>query len=103
MLEASSNVAYPLKAFSNARPAPRPGPDGGLKTKPKTGKDSKRKPPRELLNMLFLTGDAPAEYPSRSELLWAFIMAALRKGLVATAIVELALDQNSKAVRSLSI
>jgi hypothetical protein len=96
ILETSSDITYPLEAFSNARPAPRPGPDGGLKTKPKTDKDSKRKPPRELLNMLYLTGDNPAEYATRSELWWAFVNAALRKGYAQDEIIELTLDQRFK-------
>jgi hypothetical protein len=37
--------------------------------------------PANLRNMLYLTGDKPGDYPSRSELLWAFLCEALRVGL----------------------
>ena len=38
--------------------------------------------------MLGLTGEAPAHWETRSHLLWAFIHAALRKGLDDYAIVD---------------
>lgn len=49
--------------------------------------------PAELKHMLFLQGDKPANYPSRSELFFAFINAALRKNVDENVIVDACLDQ----------
>ena len=43
--------------------------------------------------MLYAQGDAPADYPSRSELFWAFINAALRKSIDENLIVKVCLDE----------
>jgi hypothetical protein len=48
--------------------------------------------PQELRHMLYLAGDTPAGYPSRSELFWAFINRAVRRGIDENKIVELCLD-----------
>jgi putative DNA primase/helicase len=44
--------------------------------------------PQQLRIMLHLTGEQPAGYPSRSELFWAFINAALRASVDENRIVE---------------
>ena len=49
--------------------------------------------PLELRLMLALAGDRPAGYPSRSELLWAFLNAALRKNVDENTILESCLDR----------
>lgn len=48
--------------------------------------------PHELRIMLHLTGATPADYKSRSELLWTFLLTALRKGLDENDIVAACLD-----------
>ena len=62
------------------------------KQKPTTG-EGKTDLPQELRLMLHLTGDHPADYPSRSELFWAFICKALRKGIDENVIVESCCDE----------
>jgi hypothetical protein len=68
------------------------------KKKPKAAKadgegdDDKVELPQNLRLMLHAQGDQPAGYPSRSELLWAFINAALRKSIDENAIVALIFD-----------
>src|SRR5262249_34507437 len=65
------------------KPKPKPSPEGGNRTEL----------PRELRLMLHLEGDHPAEYPSRSELFWAFICTALRIGIDENLIVESCCDE----------
>ena len=48
--------------------------------------------PRDLLNMLYLQGEAPAKYPSRSELFYVFLKKALRKNIDENIIVSSCLD-----------
>ena len=65
-----------LAAFPLAPPPPKE------KPKPPRGrKPAPRELPQELRLMLGLIGESPAGYQSRSHLLWAFVNAALRKGL----------------------
>jgi hypothetical protein len=85
-LEASNDVVYPLNAFPIAEARQR------AKAQPKSD-GAKKEPPRELLDKLYLQGDQPGGYPSRSELELAFIMTALRKGFTEDQIVEWMLDQ----------
>jgi putative DNA primase/helicase len=49
--------------------------------------------PRSLLNMLYLTGEKPAGYSSKSELLYAFLHEALRVGIDENAIIDACLDE----------
>ena len=69
--------------------------------KPKAGGKKERKKgelPSELKNMLYLTGSKPiGPYESRSELLWAFIKIALRKGIDENDIIAATLDQTYSA------
>jgi hypothetical protein len=53
----------------------------------------KKELPQELRVMLYLTGDAPADYPSRSELFYAFINAAFRKGIDENVIIDTCVDE----------
>src|SRR5262249_18363032 len=52
-----------------------------------------RELPQELRLMLYLTGEQPASYPSRSELFWAFINTALRKCVDENVILDACLDE----------
>ena len=66
------------------------------KKKPKKEK-STRTPkdlPQELRLMVHTQGDKPAGYASRSELLWAFLGAALRKGLDESDIIAACLHES---------
>ena len=49
--------------------------------------------PQELRLMLHLQGGTPADYPSRSELFWAFVNAAMRHGIDDDKVVETCLDE----------
>jgi hypothetical protein len=53
---------------------------------------TKKQLPQELRIMLHAQGDSPAGYASRSELFWAFICTALRKGTDENLIVAACLD-----------
>lgn len=44
--------------------------------------------------MLALQGDKPADYTSRSELFWAFVHSAIRKGIDDGRIIEACLDDS---------
>jgi putative DNA primase/helicase len=85
-----NGMAWPLSAF--------PLPDRAEKTAGTRDNDederssSKKDLPQELRLMLYLQGDQPAGYASRSELLWAFINAALRKSIDEDAIITACLD-----------
>src|SRR5262249_9099164 len=82
-----NDMAYPLEAFAPEPDHPRE------KKKKKSGDGSdERKLPRDLINMLYLTGDAPAGYPTRSELFYAFVNEALRRGRDESEIIEAAVD-----------
>jgi hypothetical protein len=82
-----SDVSHPLDAF------PREEPKAKAETKgKKTKNDGERRLPRELLNMLYLSGDKPADYPSRSELFFAFVNEALRRGRDESEIIDAAID-----------
>lgn len=50
--------------------------------------------PQQLRLMLYLQGDEPAGYPSRSELFWAFINAALRECIDENVVVTECLNAN---------
>ena len=54
---------------------------------------TKKQLPQDLRLMLHAQGDSPAGYPSRSELFWAFILSALRKGIDENVIVTACLDE----------
>jgi hypothetical protein len=69
--------AFPLPAKEDAK----------AKSKP----DTPKRLPLALRLMLDLTGEAPANWETRSHLFWAFVHAALRKGLDDYAIVNAAL------------
>jgi putative DNA primase/helicase len=58
--------------------------------------DDNYKLPRELLNMLYLQGDHPADYPTRSQLFYAFIKTALRKAIDENIIINACLDEKYK-------
>jgi hypothetical protein len=58
---------------------------------------SGRELPPALRHMLYLTGEAPAGYASRSELFWAFINTALRQGVDENRIVEECLNETYAA------
>jgi hypothetical protein len=79
-LLSSTGAVAPLDAF------PLPNIRGTRKEGAKT------ELPQELRLMLHAQGDRPAGYPSRSELFWAFINAALRKSLDENAFVDACLD-----------
>jgi hypothetical protein len=64
------------------KPKPKPTPDEGKKALP-----------RELNLMLHLQGDHPGDYPSRSELFWAFICTAMRMGIDENVIVNSCCDE----------
>jgi hypothetical protein len=59
-----NDIAYPLEAFARE-------PEQQREKKKKSSDGGERKLPRELINMLYLSGDKPAGYQSRSHLLWA--------------------------------
>jgi hypothetical protein len=79
-----NGATYPLDAFALPEKETREAPDR------KSG--GEKKLPRELLNMLYLSGDQPAGYPSRSELLYAFLCAALRKWIDENEVVQACID-----------
>lgn len=62
---------------------------------PPNGKKRGRKRvlPTDLTNMLYLTGEKPAGYASRSELLWAYLCRALALGFDNETIAAAALDE----------
>jgi putative DNA primase/helicase len=63
------------------------------KKKERTASDGrKRELPQALRLMLSLQGDTPAGFPSRSELLWAFVNNALHNGIDEGRIIEACLD-----------
>jgi hypothetical protein len=70
----------------------------GLEAEADAGKGTSTAPednyrlPQEMSLMLYMQGDAPAHYPSRSELFYAFIKAALRRGVDENMIVSVCLD-----------
>src|SRR5262249_18465143 len=76
-----NDIAYPLEAFARE-------PEQQQEKKKKSSDGGERKLPRELINMLYLSGDKPAGYESRSHLLWAFLCEALRKGVDESVIIE---------------
>jgi putative DNA primase/helicase len=75
-------VVAELDELKKKKPKPKPTPGEG-----------KTDLPRELRLMLHLQGDKPGEYPSRSELFWAFICTALRKGIDENVIVVSCCDE----------
>jgi len=82
LIEFNDSV-HALAAFPLPDPEPKP------KAKPDDNKKpASRELPLELRLMLGLTGEAPAQWKTRSHLLWAFIHAALRKGLDDYVIVD---------------
>jgi hypothetical protein len=83
-LIAFNGTTHPLDAFAREPEQPR------AQTKRDGG--AKRKLPRELINMLHLSGAKPAGYPSRSHLLYAFLCEALRKAVDENEIIEACLD-----------
>jgi hypothetical protein len=83
LIEGSAGGGYPLDAF--------PLPTNELKDKPRSRKTGKMELPTSLANMLYI--DGAGAYPSRSELLYAFINAALRAGVDAHAIIDACLDE----------
>ncbi len=58
----------------------------------KKSSGNKKKLPQELRNMLYLQGERPADYVSRSELCWAFMNRCLRLGLDHDEIITACLD-----------
>lgn len=76
-------VVSELDANKPRGPGNQPGEGGG---------SGERRLPRDLLNMLYLTGKHPAGYVSRSELRHAFICEALRRGIDESEIVQAATD-----------
>ena len=82
-----NDIAYPLEAFAPEPEQPRE------KKKKKSGDGSgERKLPRELINMVYLSGKEPADFKSRSELLYAFLHAALRRGIDESEIIAACID-----------
>ena len=83
-----NNLAHPLEAFAREPEQQR--------EKSKQGDGGKQKLPRELTNMLYLSGKEPANFKSRSELLYAFLHAALRRGIDENEIIAACIDPSFK-------
>jgi putative DNA primase/helicase len=79
-----NGATHPLDAFPRA-------PEGGKAKSKQTG-GGDRKLPQDLINMLHLSGDSPAGYQSRSELFYAFLCEALRRGIDENEIIDACVD-----------
>jgi putative DNA primase/helicase len=79
-LIAFNDTVHALENFPPAQEQPR-------QEKPRS-KKANGQLPSELRHMLYLTGDKPAGYPSRSELFWAFINRALKLGIDENVIIS---------------
>ena len=80
-------AAYPLDVFPEPAPAPKP--------KPKPKRTSQRQGlPQNLIAMLHVEGAGP--YPSRSEALFAFINAAVRRGVADDDIIDALLSHGDR-------
>jgi putative DNA primase/helicase len=88
-----NGASHPLDTF------PREPEGAKAKAEGKRTGDGERRLPRDLVNMLHLSGDNPAGYQSRSELFYAFLCEALRRGVdendIITACIDPALASHS--------
>src|SRR5262249_13395804 len=81
-----NGASHPLDAF------PREPENTKRKAEGKRTGGGERRLPRDLINMLHLSGDNPADYQSRSELFYAFLCEALRRGVDENEIIAACVD-----------
>jgi hypothetical protein len=93
-LLSSSSVTHSLSDF----PLPvRAGLSSHKSSRPTGFRANTNSLPQSLLHILYLTGDQPAGYSSRSNLLWAFINQALKMGIDEEVIVQACLNDSYRS------